>query len=432
MEFFIPEKLDDSDDSSRIASLVTGGICFRDRFSTYVSNGMKLSVEKLASGNGVECSRSSTGFGIDGGTLVKALFKVEKQGKQVYVTSGGRKASVDSSSRFRPNINQSGHIKSEGGGQLIVDASRSTGSAASHVNPVLFCLRDEGVKMYSLPEIHLKSQAERTAGAICFSYHEKSQCLAVILRKKRLLLFQREGINLVLLEEVTLQYQGTSCVLLNDNCVCVASKRAVTFFKISSGAGRRDVLHHRTIDFPEDVVLSAMKKGHRVLVTHGRVSCMYDRHGRKVQPAIQFLWKNDPDFILNHGPFYVSFNQRVQELEVQLDTSVEGEDCNQKPSQNIRLSSMTIAPVIDVVIQVPDKKMPKSLVLLLSDENGRPNMNQVQYLVQANAHAIVEHLVEMNLFETALSIIRNDGSLKSLESAVRLRYGKHLLHEGRV
>lgn len=49
---------------------------------------------------------------------------------------------------------------------------------------VLFCLTNEGVNMYSLPQLLLKGQAPRTAGALRFAWSDDSNQLAVATRRR--------------------------------------------------------------------------------------------------------------------------------------------------------------------------------------------------------------------------------------------------------
>lgn len=49
---------------------------------------------------------------------------------------------------------------------------------------MLFCLTNEGVNMYSLPQLLLKGQAPRTAGASRFAWDDVSCQLAVAMRRR--------------------------------------------------------------------------------------------------------------------------------------------------------------------------------------------------------------------------------------------------------
>ena len=58
--------------------------------------------------------------------------------------------------------------------QLAVSVQRS----------LLFCLTDEGVNLFNLPQLMLKGQAGRTRGATCFSWDDSTNQLAVALKRR--------------------------------------------------------------------------------------------------------------------------------------------------------------------------------------------------------------------------------------------------------
>lgn len=89
---------------------------------------------------------------------------------------------------------------------------------------VLCCLTEEGINFFSLPKLQLKAQAQRTGGATYFALNEKSNSLAVLV-KKRLMIFRYESIGVTLECEIALGHQGLSCVICDNNIVAVLSNR---------------------------------------------------------------------------------------------------------------------------------------------------------------------------------------------------------------
>ena len=57
--------------------------------------------------------------------------------------------------------------------------------AVSMDRSLLFCLTDEGVSLFSLPQLLMKGQAGRTRGSICFSWDDATNQLAVGVKKKQ-------------------------------------------------------------------------------------------------------------------------------------------------------------------------------------------------------------------------------------------------------
>ena len=49
---------------------------------------------------------------------------------------------------------------------------------------LLFCLTEEGVSLYSLPQLLMKGQAARTKGATCFAWNEATNSLAVAIKRR--------------------------------------------------------------------------------------------------------------------------------------------------------------------------------------------------------------------------------------------------------
>ena len=49
---------------------------------------------------------------------------------------------------------------------------------------LLLCLTDEGVNLYSLPQLQLKGQAATTSGASCFAWDDDASLLAVAVKRR--------------------------------------------------------------------------------------------------------------------------------------------------------------------------------------------------------------------------------------------------------
>ncbi len=49
---------------------------------------------------------------------------------------------------------------------------------------LLFCLTEEGVSLFSLPQLLMKGQAGGTKGATCFAWDDATNQLAVAVKKK--------------------------------------------------------------------------------------------------------------------------------------------------------------------------------------------------------------------------------------------------------
>jgi hypothetical protein len=49
---------------------------------------------------------------------------------------------------------------------------------------LLFCLTEDGVSLFSLPQLRMKGQAARTKGATCFAWDEATNSLAVAIKRR--------------------------------------------------------------------------------------------------------------------------------------------------------------------------------------------------------------------------------------------------------
>ena len=56
--------------------------------------------------------------------------------------------------------------------------------AASLDRSLLFCLTEEGVSLFSLPQLLMKGQAGGTRGAACFAWDDTTSQLAVAVKKR--------------------------------------------------------------------------------------------------------------------------------------------------------------------------------------------------------------------------------------------------------
>lgn len=49
---------------------------------------------------------------------------------------------------------------------------------------LLFCLNEDGVSLFSLPQLQMKGQAARTKGATCFAWDDATNTLAVAIKRR--------------------------------------------------------------------------------------------------------------------------------------------------------------------------------------------------------------------------------------------------------
>ena len=127
---------------------------------------------------------------------------------------------------------------------------------------LLLALTDEGVGLFSLPQLLMKGLAERTKGATCFSWDDTSSCLAVGKGRRyalilslcspptlgkatppsslshthndtiqniyhRVLMYNYDGLEFVRGREITIPEEPTSVCLTCKGIVYVATKKYV-------------------------------------------------------------------------------------------------------------------------------------------------------------------------------------------------------------
>jgi len=278
------------------------------------------------------------------------------------------------------------------------------------------CLTNKGLRLYSLPDLHLKSEAENTAGATFFS--QIGADLAVVI-KKRVIIFRLEGINLTRLREVIFPCQVTHCAVLLNNSVYAVSQDGQVFFSPQSDGKTIDVCKDNKIM----THVGRQSKWASVLPVQLRSQNFVALLTDKMDSAYLFDKKGDyyranklPSFILEHPPFHVFWPLCA--------------------TRGKNLSSVQLYLCCSVCSIFDTIEMQGDLLELVMSENFDKvffldTSGTLSAIRRCPIERIAEQLIKENLFESALFFARELNS-EDQECRIRYSYGKFLLRNGEI
>ena len=294
------------------------------------------------------------------------------------------------------------------GCQRVLQVSRLISKERRHV----VCLTNKGLRLYSLPDLHLKSEAEDTAGATFFS-QAGAGYLAVVM-KKRVVIFRLEGINLCREREIHFPCQITHCVVLLNSSIYAASQDGQVFFSPQSEAKTVDACQDARIVTNVDRQTKWTSASPVRLRNHSFVTLLTDMKGS----SYLFDKKGDfyranklPAFIMENCPSRVFWPL----------CAAEGENAS-IVQMHLCCSACRIFDRIELQGDLLEIFMPESLdILFLVDSSGA-----LTAVRRFSIEKIVDQLLKEDLFDSALCFARELNS-EDQECRIRYSYGKYLL-----
>lgn len=178
---------------------------------------------------------------------------------------------------------------------------------------LLFALTNEGVNMYSLPQLKLKGQAPRTAGTLCFSW-DSSRNLLAVASKRRVLIFKYD-LDLLLEREISHSMVSPPiCLCICGDSIFLQSRRETSVVSMLHGSvtklhdtpiketksARRTTASTSSDDTGSDLYVSMNLSEVGLLISSGCMTRCYDHRGIEVGKPL--IWKETPKqiVVLNH------------------------------------------------------------------------------------------------------------------------------------
>lgn len=294
------------------------------------------------------------------------------------------------------------------GCQRVLQVSQLISKDRRHV----VCLTNKGLRLYSLPDLHLKSEAEDTAGATFFS-QAGADYLSVVM-KKRVIVFRLEGTNLCREREIQFPCQITHCVVLLNSSIYAASQDGQVFFSPHSKAKTVDVCKDarvitnvdRRTKWASVSPVRLKNQSYATLLTDMKGSSyLFDKKGDlyRANKLPAFIMDNRPCDIF--WPFCAAEGENASIVQMHL--------C---------CSACSIFDRIELQGDLLELHMPESLdMLFILDSSG--TLSAVR---RFSIEKIVEQLIKEELFDSALFFARELNS-EDQECRIRYSYGKYLL-----
>lgn len=174
---------------------------------------------------------------------------------------------------------------------------------------VIFVLTEEGVNMYSIPNLKLKCQAPRTAGAFCFCW-DPNRSLLIVASKKRLAFFKYK-LDLVLERDIMhglssspkfISKTGDSVFLASQYEVLsiTVPNGVITKVQISGSFSETNNSKGAVYDNPHITSLHSTEFG--ALITSGNITRCFDPRGKRKKLVIE--WSDSPTQIILLGEYH--------------------------------------------------------------------------------------------------------------------------------
>ncbi|KAL4522617.1 hypothetical protein Ndes2526A_g01018 [Nannochloris sp. 'desiccata'] len=279
--------------------------------------------------------------------------------------------------------------------QLAVSLDRS----------LLFCLTEEGVSLFSLPQLLMKGQAGGTRGSTCFAWDDSTNQLAVAV-KKRIIIYNYDGLEFVYKREIVAAEPPVALHILSGT-VFISTKS-----EYSAALPSGNVVE---LGSAQEGPYGFAACGKEVLVCLGKDISIVDQNG-KVLATKSASWSNNPSIMVVSGLHLVALVPGGIEVQLLAPRTA------LKLSQEIKMKDFTVLCAMH---------RPEGGVFLGSATTG-----QIVCLLPLPKIKQAEQLLKAGAFEDALEVSRQiPDSQKTvqtdLDSRIRLAYGRHLLSEQR-